>query len=356
MDWPACVEFDHAVTKVIGYLSRRSAAFLIALALLLVIALGLVDYLTGTELAFSIVYLLPVSLAAWLVGRRAGIGISMVAAVSWLLADLLGGNTYSRPAIPYWNMGVRLGFFVVVTYALSALRKAREQREEWATFIVHDLRSPLSTMITGLQTLDYLGGDSMDAKQRELVELCLRSGERMLLLINSLLDVARLEDGKMPLNLSQVDVGKLVQSSLQEVKLWAQERHVTLASEVDAAASTVCADEAVTVRILLNLLGNALKSSPAESTITVRATPFETTQVAFSVIDQGRGIPKARLSRVFDKFAQAESYGAGGAVGSGLGLTFCHLAVEAQGGRIWLESEIGQGTTVTFTLPAVPIH
>jgi signal transduction histidine kinase len=350
------VEFDHVVTKVMGYLSGRSGAFLIALAFLLVIALGTVDYLTGTELAFSLFYLLPISLTAWLVGRWAGIGLSMVAAVSWLLADLLGGNTYSRPAIPYWNMGVRLGVFVVVTYALSALRRARKQQDELAMFIVHDLRSPLSIVITGLQTLHDLEGDTLNAKQRELVDLCLRSGEQTLTLVTALLDVARLEDGKMPLNLGRVDIRTLVRSSLQQVELWVQERHVTLVSEVDAAASTVCADEAVTVRILVNLLGNALKSTPAESTIMVRVTPFEPAQVAFSVIDQGRGIPKARLGRVFDKFAQAESYDTGGAVGSGLGLTFCHLAVEAQGGRIWLESEIGQGTTVTFTLPAVPIH
>jgi signal transduction histidine kinase len=345
------VEFDRVALKVVDYLSRRSRAFLIALALLLVIALALVDYLTGTELAFSFFYLLPISLTAWLVGRRAGIAVSIVAAVSWLLADLLGGHTYSRPAIPYWNMGVRLGFFLVVTYMLTALRKARGQQEELAMFIVHDLRSPLSAVITGLQTLDYLGGDTMDAKQRELVELCLTSGERTLTLVNVLLDVARLEDGKMPLSLDRVDAGDLIQSALQQVELWAQERNVRLASQLDAAVSAVYADAAVTERVLVNLLGNALKFSPAESTITVRAVPFETTRVAFSVTDQGQGIPKASVSRVFDKFAQAESHETGGAVGSGLGLTFCRLAVEAQGGRIWLESEIGQGTTVTFTLP-----
>jgi signal transduction histidine kinase len=345
------VEFDRVALKVVDFLSKRSRLSLIVLALLLVVALALVDYLTGTELAFSFFYLLPISLTAWFVGRRAGIAVSLVAAVSWLLADLLGGNTYSRPAIPYWNMGVRLGFFVVVTYALSALRKAREQQEELAMFIVHDLRSPLSAVITGLQTLDYLD-DTMNAKQQDLVKLCLASGERTLALVNALLDVARLQDGKMPLSLSQVDAGDLVQSALQQVELWAQERNVRLASQCDAAVSTVYADAAVTERILVNLLGNALKFSSAESTITVRAAPFESTRVAFSVTDQGQGIPEASISRVFDKFAQAESQEAGSGVGSGLGLTFCRLAVEAQGGRIWLESEIGQGTTVTFTLPA----
>jgi signal transduction histidine kinase len=333
------------------YLSRRSSAFLIALALLLVVALGIVDYLTGTELAFSIFYLLPISLIAWLVGRRAGFALSVVAAVTWLLADLMGGSTYSSSAIPYWNTGVRLAFFLIVTYALSALRMARERQEELATFIVHDLRSPLSVAITGLQTLDTLEGEGLNARQRELIGVCLRSGERTLALVNTLLDIARLKDGKMPLSLSQVNAAELAQSALQQVEFWAQEEHVRLACQSDDAVSTVYADAAVTVRILVNLLGNALKVSPPESVLTVSVAPFKTGWVAFRVADQGRGIPKAQISRVFDKFAQVEPYDKGGGVGSGLGLTFCRLAVEAQRGRIWLESQVNRGTTVTFTLP-----
>jgi len=333
------------------YLARRSNAFVVVLALILVVALGIIDYLTGPELAFSIFYLLPISLAAWRVGARAGIAISIVAAGSWLLADLLGGNSYSRSATPYWNTGVRLAFFLIVTYALSALRRARERQGELATFIVHDLRSPLSVAITGLQTLDTLEGDGLNARQRELIGVCLRSGERTLALVNTLLDIARLEDGKMPLSLSHVNAAELAQSALQQVELSAQEKQVSLACQVDAAVSTVYADEAIMVRILVNLLGNSLKVSPPESTLTVSVAPFETGWVAFRVVDQGRGIPKAQISRVFDKFKQVDSYGFGGGVGSGLGLTFCRLAVEAQGGRIWLESEVGRGTTVTFTLP-----
>jgi signal transduction histidine kinase len=107
----------------------------------------------------------------------------------------------------------------------------------------------------------------------------------------------------------------------------------------------------MTTRVLVNLLSNAIKFSRPESVVTVRAAPDEANKIAFSVIDQGQGISQAWAGKVFDKFVQADARKAVGSVGSGLGLTFCRLAVEAQGGRIWLESEEGKGTTVTFTLP-----
>jgi signal transduction histidine kinase len=127
---------------------------------------------------------------------------------------------------------------------------------------------------------------------------------------------------------------------------------VTLASHLDPGVSTVYADPMMTVRVLVNLLSNAIKFSKPGSVVTVRAAPAEADKIAFSVIDQGQGIPQAWAGKVFDKFVnKADTRKVMGSVGSGLGLAFCRLAVEAQGGRIWLESEEGKGTTVTFTLP-----
>jgi len=244
-----------------------------------------------------------------------------------------------------------LGFFLIVAYALSALRASKERREELGQFIVHDLRSPLSNVMAGLQILQDTGDETMTPTQKGLAEMCLMSCNRMLTLIDSLLDLSRLESGRMPLQLSEISVGELVESSLKQVTVWAGQNRVTLTSHLDRGIQTVYADLAVTVRVLVNLLSNAIKCSYPESVVTVCVAPFNAGMVAFSVTDQGRGIPIEWVGRVFDKFAQVNARRAGTTIGSGLGLTFCRLAVKAQGGHIWLESEIEKGTTVTFTLP-----
>jgi signal transduction histidine kinase len=335
------------------YLAQQSRLSLTLWGFVLAVLVGVVDYLTGPEISFSIFYLIPINMVAWQVSRRWGILLSVVSAALWLTADLLTGYTYSHPAVPYWNAVVRLGLFLIVTYALSALRTSQQRQEELGQFIVHDLRSPLANVMTGLQTMQEIASETMDAFQQDMVEMCLVSCNRMLTLINSLLDLAQLESGKMPLQPDDVGTEELAESSLGQVTVWAARNQVTLTSHLDPRVQTVYADSTAVVRVLVNLLSNAIKFSRPGSDVTVRVAPFDATMVAFSVTDEGPGIPKEWADKVFDKFAQIEARKAGGAVGSGLGLTFCRLAVEAQGGRIWLESETGKGTTVTFTLPAL---
>ncbi len=333
----------------LGKLSKRSLTF-ISLGLLVVI--GVLDYLTGLELSFSIFYLLPISLAAWLVGRKAGVALSIIATVAWLAADLLNGHVYSSPASFYWNSLVRLGSFLVVTVTLSALQASRTRQEELGQFIVHDLRSPLSNVITGLQTLDEMADEKKDAIEKHVVEMCLISSNRMLTLINSLLDLTRLEHRQMPLSLGAVNVNDLIEQSLLQVSMWAKTRSVTLGFKSEAAVETIYADSTLTMRILVNLLSNAIKFSPPQSVVTIQTASCQSNQLVFSVSDQGPGISSEWAAKVFDKYAQVEAYQTKETMnGSGLGLSFCRQAVEAQGGHIWIETGPDQGTKIAFTLP-----
>ena len=337
--------------QLLTYLSRWSPSSLSVSGIVFIGIIGVFDYVTGPEISCSIFYLIPIALVTWLLGRRHGLGLCIVGTLIWLTADVLGRAGYSHPAMPYWNATVRLGFFLIVTYILVTLRESHKRQEELGQFVVHDLRSPLAVVVTGLQTMQDIAGEAMDTTQKELIEMCLTSCDRMLTLINSLLDLARLESAQLPLQLEEVAVQELVEASVRQVSAWAERNRVTMVRHLDSDSEHVYADAIVTARVLINLLSNAVRFSQANSTVSVHVAPYRAEAVAFSITDQGRGMAKEWQAKVFDKYAQAEVGKARGTVGSGLGLTFCRLAVEAQGGHIWLESELNVGTTVTFTLP-----
>ncbi len=335
---------------------RQSTTTHMLTSILLIIAMSSLDYLTGEELSFSIFYLLPVSIAAWFVSRRAGMAISLVSACAWLFIDLTNHEIYSHPAIPYWNALVRLGFFLIVTLILASLQTSRQKQESLMHFIVHDLRSPLAMMMMGLDVLQFSGANNLIETQQTIIKDSLSSGRRMLTLINSLLDLPRLEQGQMPLQITEFNAAELGQSVFEEMELLAQRRQVKLVLQLDLQKPLVQADRELTQRVLLNLLGNAIKYSPQESTVILRIIPAGKDRLTLSVIDQGPGIPAQWRKKVFDKFVQVEARQSGNSIaGSGVGLNFCQLAVEAQGGKIWVEGnpESERGASFSFTLPTV---
>ncbi|MCB9420912.1 MAG: hypothetical protein H6667_13985 [Ardenticatenaceae bacterium] len=335
---------------------RQSTTMHLLTSILLILAMSTLDYLSGPELSFSIFYLIPVSTAAWLIGRRAGIAVSFLSACAWLFIDLTNHIIYSYPAIPYWNALVRFGFFLVVTLTLSSLHASQQQQEALMHFIVHDLRSPLATMMMGLDVLQFSSVGSLTEKQQAVINDNITSGRRMLTLINSLLDLPRLERGKMPLQLTAVNVSNLGQSVFEEMQLFAQRRQVNLALQLDPNAALVQADLELTRRVLLNLLGNAIKYSPKDSTVILRTKRKGKNALTFSILDQGPGIPPHWRKKVFNKFAQVEARQSGDSLaGSGIGLNFCQLAVRAQEGSIWIgdNTEAEHGADFSFTLPTV---
>ncbi len=334
--------------RLAGFVSRRSRHFWTAIGLLLVGIIATVDYFTQPDIL--ILYLIPIILVDWFAGEKPGVILAIASAIAWFASDVLTTTQDTTGVALYWNLAVRSGIFLIVTYMLSGLLASRKRHEDLMHFIIHDLRSPLTNILTGLQTLREMRNGNMDESEQEMLDMALISSNRMLTLINSLLDLPRLEHRKMPVDRREVSVNELVNDSLAVVALWAAQNRVRVVYEADPMVSTVVADPDITTRVLVNLLSNALKYSPPDSTITVRAYPSEDGMVIFSVTDQGPGIPPEWVEKVFDKYAQVEARKEGAS--TGLGLTFCQLAVEAQKGRIWIESELGKGTTVLFSLPA----
>jgi signal transduction histidine kinase len=216
--------------------------------------------------------------------------------------------------------------------------------------IIHDLKNPLGviqgTMIYFKGTL----GDELDARQSQLLESALISADRTLRLVSAILDVRRLEEGRMPLELQPVAPRDVIQTCLDELYPLLTMHDLTTTLIVSETLPPVWADYNALLRVIGNLLDNAIKFTPADGHITVAAHQVPD-GIQFSVTDTGYGIPPEQQHRIFEKFAQADIRAEGQRAGVGLGLSYCKLAVEAHHGHIWVESTQGSGTTFHFILP-----
>lgn len=241
---------------------------------------------------------------------------------------------------------------------VQALRSEKERleellrlREELANMIMHDLRNPLGVMSGGMELLD----DELEAETKSeyvdsLMETMKRSVWRMQRLVETLLDITRLEEGRMALHLAPVGVIALIEEVVTEERHLAANHGVALESIALADIPLVMVDRDVVQRMLINLLDNALKFTPRGGRVWVDAR-LQDGQVQVDVVDTGPGIPLEERERIFEKFTQVQGR-IGGLRGLGLGLAFCRMAVEAHGGSIWVEDgPQGNGSRFVFTLP-----
>jgi len=228
------------------------------------------------------------------------------------------------------------------------LQDLERLRDDLTHMIVHDLRTPLTSLLSGLQTVPLVG--DLNETQTEMVEIAVDGGQTLLGMINNLLDVEKMEQESVPLDLAPLTAAGLIERATAQVAMLAQVNGLTLVQQAPLGLPPFFGDEDKLRRTLVNLLGNAIKFTPAGGTITA-AAGVDDADMLFSVRDTGEGIPPEAFERIFEKFGQVESRKAGRKMSTGLGLTFCKLAVEAHGGRIWVESGPGRGSAFFFTLP-----
>src|SRR3954453_13011580 len=224
------------------------------------------------------------------------------------------------------------------------LQELEQQRDDMRKMIVHDLRTPLTALIVGIEMLEMDG--TLSGTQQEITAIAAGGGRTLLGMINDLLDVEKMESGSAQLQYDDVDAASLVAEAIGQVAFLAGESRTTLVTDVAANLLPFSGDAKKLSRTLVNLIGNAIKFTGA-GTVTVIARQENQETIRFAVRDTGQGIPAESFGRVFEKFGQLDSR----RVGTGLGLAFCKLAVEAHGGRIAVESTIGSGSTFSFTIP-----
>ena len=251
------------------------------------------------------------------------------------------------------DAGAIIGYFVIGTdntarkYAIERLEEIELMKKGFLSTVSHELRTPL-TSISG--ALGLLASGAMGALSDDIVELVTvaeRNAVRLMTLINDILDLERLETGKITLQFGQVTADSILRRAVESLPTLEQRHGVTV--DAPQAADVLWADADRIVQVLVNLLSNAVKFSPAGGVVTI-AVGAKDGWVEFRVTDQGRGVPAAHRRAIFERFRQVESSDAREKGGTGLGLAICKSIVEQHGGTIGVESEEGAGSSFWFRI------
>ncbi|HEX5870205.1 MAG TPA: response regulator, partial [Longimicrobium sp.] len=241
-----------------------------------------------------------------------------------------------------------------ITGAVVSFRDVTERREvdrlkdEFVSVVSHELRTPLTSIrgSLGLLAAGKLG--EVPEKGRRMLDIAVQNTDRLVRLINDILDIERIESGRVTMELHPTDAADLAHQAVDVMQAMAEKAGVRLYAWADRQPMEADADRIL--QVLTNLLSNAIKFSPPGGEVTVNVDR-EGPEVVFRVRDGGRGIPEDRLESIFERFQQVDSSDAREKGGTGLGLAICRSIVQQHGGRIWVESEPGVGSTFTFTLP-----
>jgi two-component system phosphate regulon sensor histidine kinase PhoR len=246
----------------------------------------------------------------------------------------------------------------VVLEDVSELRRLQQIRAQFIDNLSHELRTPLSTVSLLAETLAReaaAAGDGVPPKMRERIAKIEVETGHLVQMVNELLDLARIESGGPLVMLDDIDIGTVVAESVERLRLFAERQRLRLVVEIEERLPAVRGDEARIGQVVVNLVHNALKFGAGEgphdpvTDVTVRVRRAKS-EIVISVADHGVGIPKADQARIFERFYKVDRARVRGG-GTGLGLSIARHVIEQHGGRIWVESEEGRGSTFSFALP-----
>ncbi|MFK8182577.1 MAG: ATP-binding protein [Phormidesmis sp.] len=275
-----------------------------------------------------------------------------------------GGKTQTEKHAPKQVKG-----FFALTTDISDRKAVERMKDEFIAVVSHELRTPLTSIHTSLKLLatGRLGNLSEDGQQ--MLEVADENTDRLVRLVNNVLDLQRIESGEVTMDAALCNTADLLEQAAEAMQTMAQQHFIALKTQ--AASLDIWADPDYIVRILTNLLGNAIKFSNSGDTIRLSVQPYVETaddsalssgeahqfcaahsqKALFCVEDSGQGIPQDKISKIFERFQQVDSSDSREKGGTGLGLTICQKIVEQHGGKIWAESQLGEGSQFYFTIP-----
>ena len=237
---------------------------------------------------------------------------------------------------------------ILLLQDVTKLKELDNLKSEFVATASHELRTPLTGMAMSLNLLAEIAEDKFSESESELLDTAVEDVERLRSLVNDLLDLSKIESGKLNLDFVDVRVNFLLDKAVSALNFQAEQNQITLSKQPLSEDIKIKADANKIIWVLTNLIANALRYSDSGGEVKIGATS-RNSWVEIYVADRGAGIPIEYQGKIFDKFVQVETEKDVG--GSGLGLAICKEMVQAHGGRIWVDSTVGEGSTFTFTVP-----
>ncbi len=242
-----------------------------------------------------------------------------------------------------------LQYFASVARDMTERHELERMKDEFVSNVSHELRTPLTSIRGALGMLASGAIGEMTPKAKRMLDIAVSNSDRLVRLINDILDIERMESGRIAMQKRAVDAGELMVNATETMRAMADRAGVAL--EVRPVTAVMQADADRMIQTFTNILSNAIKFSARGTTVMFTACE-DGPNLIFSVRDEGRGIPVEKLQTIFGRFQQVDSSDAREKGGSGLGLAICHTIVEQHAGRIWAESALDQGSTFYVSIPA----
>ena len=240
---------------------------------------------------------------------------------------------------------------VVAFRDVSERRRLERMKDEFISTVSHELRTPLTSLRASLGLISSGSLAERPEKQKQMLELAIGNCDRLVKLVNDILDFGRVEKGGMPLHFEVHSAGDVLRRAADQKSGAAIKAQITIRLDAPPAI-TVNVDQDRILQVLSELISNAIKFSPPQTILKLAAHPAGEGVVRIAIEDQGRGIPQEKLEMIFERFQQGDASDSRALGGTGLGLAYCRRIVQQHGGRIWAESEPGAGSRFVFTLPA----
>ena len=302
--------------------------------------------------------------------RKAAIGISIAALAAIIFISILLTITITRPlaAMKKKTKEIAKGDFgndlnlssppeiKELAESFNAmcgrLKEIDRIKSDFFSLMSHELRTPLTSIKEGSSLLaENLKNTGLTENQHKLLAIISEESARLIKLVNALLDLAKMEAGMMSYNFVKADIVDLITRAVREIEPLAVTKNIRVAIKAETGLVPVRADHERILQVLRNLIGNAIKFTPANGTVSVSAHPVKR-GVKIAVADTGTGIAGESLDTIFDKFQQGAARRPNKVKGTGLGLSIVKHVVESHGGKVWAESTLGKGSTFIFVLPA----
>jgi signal transduction histidine kinase len=330
-----------------GIFRRRSRLFITITGFVLVIIIGIIDYLSGPVYSSLIAYLIPVIFVTRLAGRTAGLTMSAVSSAVWIFADILSNPDHTFLMVHFWNLLEKLSVFLIIVFILVKLAKMEEERKNMLSMLAHDMKNP-TLVAKGFSTRLLRGkAGRLTESQADYVGLIDDELSRLERLLLDFLDMSKIGSKEFKPRPVQLDIAQSIKNHVGAVGIEADKKKITVSLEFPPEGiPPVFADTVLIDRVIRNLVGNAIKYTDPGGAVTVKLSE-KNRYVIVRVKDTGRGIPEEHIQHIFKPFYRV----ARDAHGIGLGLPVVQSIIKAHGGEIWVESVPGKGSTFTFTLP-----